>query len=455
MKISAGRPRHRPDAGDANTLTTVRAENDMDTQEHLERPVPRRLPRGLLVYGVALLVGLAMVWVVFGRQSFVNESGDPYEFGAMGASLANGDGFAGFGSLIKRRAPLYPTMIGAVYWLVGERERAVWTIQAFMFAGICLFAYLIGRRLFNERTGLIAAAVCTFHPMLLRYVPSLHLEIQLTLLMAATLYLTIRFHERPSVRLALLTGVVGGLASLTKAVALPYLPLFAAGIVLATVRARRRGRQATTPWVPLVLMGLALVVTISPWTIRNYQRTGHLVPVSSGTSDAFLRGFIFSRTEFITLEKPPYTDAENESNAYFRALAAAEGTEWQKDDYETEQILNAEAKRRLKAEPLGVARKTVVGVFTFWYQLTSLKNSLLALVCALAVWFFACIGWRRASAQRRPTWLLFLPVLYLNAMLAVLLALGRYSVPVLPALVVVAAYGVDGLLDRRAARPSP
>jgi hypothetical protein len=42
----------------------------------------------------------------------------------------------------------------------------------------------------------------------------------------------------------------------------------------------------------------------------------------------------------------------------------------------------------------------------------------------------------------------FAPVLYLNAFLAVLLALGRYSVPVLPALLVASAFGLDTLLAR-------
>ena len=141
-------------------------------------------------------------------------------------------------------------------------------------------------------------------------------------------------------------------------------------------------------------MFVALAAAIAPWTIRNYGTTGHFVLVSSGTSDAFLRGMIFSRTEFITLQEPPYTDAENESNEYFQRLAGEAGTVWQRDDYETDQILNDEAKRVLREEPLQVARKTVVGLFTFWYQLTSLKNSLLVLACAIGAWALAIVGWR-------------------------------------------------------------
>jgi hypothetical protein len=43
----------------------------------------------------------------------------------------------------------------------------------------------------------------------------------------------------------------------------------------------------------------------------------------------------------------------------------------------------------------------------------------------------------------------FTAILYLNFVLAPLLALGRYSVPVIPALMVMAAYGLDTLLGRR------
>lgn len=406
----------------------------------------RRSARGAMVFGFALLTGLAMVFVVSGRQSFVNEAGDPYEFGAMGQSLAAGSGFEGFGTLIKRRAPLYPLVIGGVYKLFGTHERAVMTLQCLFFAATCALVYSIGKKLFNERTGLLAALACALHPMLLRYVASLHLESQLTFLFTLVLWLMVRFWHKPTVVNGALIGVAAGLASLTKAVALPYPILFAAGVTLAVRSSRQRGQAVQLPWPGLLVMLVATGATILPWTIRNYQVTGHVVPISSGTSDAFLRGFIFSRTEFITLEKPPYTDAENESNAYFRSLAAAEGTEWQRDDYETDQILNAEAKRRVLDEPLGVVRKSVVGVFTFWYQMTSLKNSLLALVTALGGWFLAVLGWRRARREDRPAWLLFLPIMYLNAMLALLLALGRYSVPILPALMIMAAYGLDSLL---------
>jgi 4-amino-4-deoxy-L-arabinose transferase-like glycosyltransferase len=405
-----------------------------------------------VVFAFALGTGLLMGFVVFRVQSLVDQNTDPYFFGDMGKSIADGNGFEGFGSLITRRAPLYPIVIGGVYAVFGDHQKLIVLLHVLMFSGTCVLAYDMGRRLFNHRTGVIAGFVCALHPMLLRYIPNLHLETQLTLLITLTAWLTIRFYERPTVAAGALVGLASGAAALTKAVALLYPALFVAGIILACRAARRRGEQRPTPWKPILAIFVVMGCLILPWTARNYRSSGHFVLISSGTSDAFLRGFIFTETDYITLRRPPYTDAENASNAYFEALAEAEGTVWERDDYETDQILNKEAKRRLFAEPGPVLRKSVIGVFTFWYQLTSLKNSLLALVLALGAWFFAVIGWRQARREQRPAWLLMLPVLYLNLVLALLLALGRYSVPILPALIVMSAFGVDTLLDRRAAR---
>jgi 4-amino-4-deoxy-L-arabinose transferase-like glycosyltransferase len=398
-----------------------------------------------------MTTGLAMAFVVFRIQSLVDSNIDPYYFGAMGRSVARGDWFDGFGALLKRRAPLYPLVLGGVYFIFGDHDRLVFVLHSLMFAGTCVLAFDIGRRMFNRRTGIIAGVVCALNPMLLRYIPSLHLEIQLTLLVTLIVWLTVLFTERPTVRYGMLIGLVSGAAALTKAVAVLYPILFMVGVVLACRAARRRGEDRPTPWKPLLAFVAVLGLTILPWTIRNYEASGHFVPISTGTSDAFLRGFIFTETDYITLRRPPYTDAENASNAYFQSLARAKGTVWEKDDYETDKILNEEAKRRLIHDPAGVARKTVIGLFTFWYELTSLKNSALALVLAVASWVLAFIGWRRARREGRPSWLLFLPVLTFNISLAFLLALGRYSVPILPALLVMSAYGVDTLLTRRAA----
>ncbi len=403
----------------------------------------------LTVFLVALATGLVMVFVGFRSQGLVDTKFDPYYFGEMGKSIVHGDGFAPYGSLIQRRAPLYPLLIAGVYYTFGEQPVLVYVVQALLLAATCVLVFDIGRRMFNQRTGVVAAVFCALNPMLLRYVGDLQLETLLTFLMTACVWASVRFYARPTVLGGVLIGATAALASLTKSVALPFPFFFAAVIVGAALWRRARGQKAGLHLAPLLALFATLTVLIAPWTIRNYFATGgHFVLLSSGTSDAFLRGYVFSKPEYATLRLPPYEYAENESNAWFRSLSQAAGTEWQRDDYETDQILNRAAAQKFAGDPAEFLRKFLTGLFTFWYEMTSLTNSILAGVLALASLTLAFVGLRRSRTEGQPAWILILPAIYLNLFLAALLALGRYSVPILPSLLVVSAFGLDGLLAR-------
>ena len=405
-----------------------------------------------LLFGSALVVALAVVLVGFRSQGLVDNRPDPYWFSAMGSSLARGEGLAAYGSLLHRRAPLYPFMIAAIYKVFGEHQLLVQLVQTLCFAGTSVLAYELGRRIYNPRTGLVAGVLCAVHPALLRYVADFHLETLFTFLLTATVLLGLRLYERPSVGRASAFGFLSALTALTKAVAVLFPPLFLLcwWISLKRTRSNTPLRMLIMPIAVLGVMGL----TIMPWTARNYAVTGHFVPISTGFSDAFLRGYVFSKTEFATLRQPPYTDGENQSNAMFREICAAEGAVWEQDDYQTDKILNRAAKARLLADPVAFVRKTVVGFFTFWYEMTSLKTSLAAGGMALIAWLFAAIGLWRSRVERQPVWILLTPILYFNLLLAPLLALGRYSVPIVPCLVVLAAFGLETLWSKARVRTS-
>ncbi len=400
---------------------------------------------GICLFMIGLATALLTVLLGFRAQPFVDHRPDPYYFAAMGKSLAHGEGFDKYGLLIKRRAPFYPFFISLIYRVFGDHAIFLQFAQSLLFAGTCLITYHLGCSLFNRRTGWYAGLLCALNPVLLRYVPDFHLEILFTFLVSLMLLMTVRFYRLASMSNAVKLGVVTGLAALTKAVIVLYPIIF---LIYWLIRSRsnkindqsQAGSNMTPALVILVSMGL----TILPWSFRNYRVTGgHLVLISSGFSDAFLRGYVFSKPEYATLKLPPYTYAENESNAYFRKLCMDQGTYWEKNDLETDKILNQEAKRRLFSNPVEFIRKFITGLFTFWYEMTSKINSLFAGLVALGLWVFALMGIQRAKTESKEYWLLLAPILYLNILLAALLALGRYSVPILPALMVLAAFGID------------
>jgi 4-amino-4-deoxy-L-arabinose transferase-like glycosyltransferase len=397
-----------------------------------------------LVAGVALVAALAMVLVVFRKQGLVANAGDPYDYG----KIAHGFLEHGFDKLTRCAASLYPTFLSLVY-RVGGGDFVVQLLQCAMHAGTCALVFTIGRHLYNVRTGLIAGLACAVHPMLLRYVPDLHMETWLTFWCTLTIWRAVRFNEEVTTKNAVLLGVVGVVATLSKGVMLPILGVY--GIVWL-VRALRSGKAGRKALPALVAFGLTTAVLIAPWTYRNYEVSHRFVLLTPGTPDAFLRGYIFTRMEFATLQKPPFTYAEQESNALFRRIATEAGTTWELDEVADDDNNGRVMKRMIVEHPLDTVRKVVVGMFTFWYEMTSLKNSLVPASLALVSWILAFIGLKRARSEGRPWWVLLLPIVVLNVFVAILVPLGRYSVPILPCLSILAAFGVDTLLERRKAK---
>jgi 4-amino-4-deoxy-L-arabinose transferase-like glycosyltransferase len=393
----------------------------------------------VIIAAVATAAALLMVLVFFHFQKMVLNTGDPYGYGQIAHEFVE----HGFTKLTRRAASLYPEFIAIVYRLGGS-DHVVIFLQCLFHAATCVLVFRLGLRIYNARTGLLAGLFCAFHPMLLRYVPDLHMESFLTLMCTLTVWTTVRFYDRPTVVNGILVGVVGMCTTLTKGVMLPYLVVF--GIVSGVLALKQRSIPRVTA---VVAMFIAMAVVLAPWTYRNYQVTGgRFVLLTPGASDSFLRGYVFTRWEFATLQKPPYTDAENEVNAWFRQIAREAGTEWEQDEVVDEENNARVAKRLITTQRLDTVRKVLVGLFTFWYELTSLKNSLIPASLALTGWVLAIVGLRRANREGRPSWLIWLPIVVMNVFVALLIPLGRYSVPILPCLMILAAFGVDTLLNR-------
>jgi len=171
--------------------------------------------------------------------------------------------------------PLYGWFLVPVYWIFGRSWESIGVAQLVLAVVSVWLVYEIGRRLLGPRAGLIAAAIATLNPYLAWHDMHVNREIVDQVCAAALVLLTLRVAERPSKLLAVLLGVVTGLAMLGNT-RLVFIPILCAGYLVWRLPRTRAAASVAA----LVLAGAAVAVT--PWLVRNEVNLGCLAITTDG-----------------------------------------------------------------------------------------------------------------------------------------------------------------------------
>jgi len=168
--------------------------------------------------------------------------------------------------------PLYFVTLSALRALAGESEYALRFVS--VMAGVLLvpLLYVMGKRLFSERAGVLAAVLGTFSPFLIWYAQEARMYTLLAMLSLASVYLLLRAIDFPANRgegtrlanskhhwLSWLAWAVVTLAMLYTHFTTFFLLLFESVVLLAAL-VRSRRREAL--WVIALLALLAIPLTV-------------------------------------------------------------------------------------------------------------------------------------------------------------------------------------------------
>ena len=129
---------------------------------------------------------------------------------------------------------------------------------------------VLGAAFFDRKTGVVSAGVAAFYPTFVAFSHSLWSETLFTLLLVAALSALVCAERRRSLALAVAAGLLFGVAGLTREVAI-LIAIASSGWLAVRVR-HVAG--------PLLLL-IAAAGVVLPWTWRNWQIFGRLVPVST------------------------------------------------------------------------------------------------------------------------------------------------------------------------------
>jgi 4-amino-4-deoxy-L-arabinose transferase-like glycosyltransferase len=392
---------------------------------------------------------------------------DARDYDVHARSIASGHGFALLGPGPSRktafRPPAYPVFLAGVYALGGHtwtdtRARIVPGRVANAILGTAIVA-LIGvlcAQLFDRRVALTAMAVAAIYVPLILIGGSLMSEPLFAVLVLGAL--TAALHHRASPhrhRWAVLAGVLGGLAILTRAnAAIVLLPL-----VLAVWDARPRWSwRALAP--PVLVVSLA-VLTVAPWTVRNAVVLGDLVPVTTqlGTS---LAG---------TYNTAALADTENPGS--WRSLRRVPDYQYLTSPSRWRQIPEATMEKKLRAAALDFAadHPGYVAKVVFWNTARALDLAGLRWARHTASTISAGPGWADAGvltfwlvaalaiagalsdrARRMPVYVLAVPALLYLSVVFLAFETPRYRTGIDPFIVILAALALVAGWERLTAR---
>jgi 4-amino-4-deoxy-L-arabinose transferase-like glycosyltransferase len=302
---------------------------------------------------------------------------------------------------------------------------------------------LLGRALAGDRAGLIAAGIAAVYPNLWMNDGLVMSETLATLLTVAALLLAYRLLRRPSLNLAIALGAVCGLATLTRAELVLYVPLL---VVPALWLSRRDRARAALVWGGAAIA--AAVVVVAPWTVYNLTRFDDPTFVSTNDGVALLGsncrsayyGHGIGLTSLRCLGSTPAGDEAQRSRVYRdRAL-----------DYVGAHLTRA---------PL-VALARVGRLWSVWDPPDTIRfnvgegrpewASTLGVVSLFLLLATAVPGYLVLRRRGVARWPLLVPVLVVTVAAVLFYGQPRFRAPAEPAIVVLAAVAIDAWLRARA-----
>jgi len=305
-------------------------------------------------YAVLLMFGAALALRVGYSLWFppAPVAGDSAQYDTIAWNLASGAGFSlepGIPTSV--RAPGYPFFLACVCSLFGHSLLAAVLAQALAGALVCLLVYDISKKLFDDRTAILAAWLTALFPVLIVYSGILLSETLFTLLFAVSVAAYVRSGDGEKHWPLALSGAALGLTTLTRATTI----LFPAGVLLALLvsGARRPLRKFSVSF-------LAFALVMLPWGVRNWRQFGVFLPVSTGGATCLYATGCMA-------EGGTYEQGFVEIAGKWEAFKASPAAHGRLDpDISFDKQLKREAVTKIKAHPAKYAEVILGRIPKYW-----------------------------------------------------------------------------------------
>jgi 4-amino-4-deoxy-L-arabinose transferase-like glycosyltransferase len=391
--------------------------------------------KSLGIFCLAVAAGLVFTFLVFPRiQEKLSLVIDPDRFGELGVSFYQGEGFqySNPSSHAIDKGPMYPYFIATVYTIIHSVDiRAVQIAQSILHGLTGVFVFLIGKKFFNHAIALRSQLFCAIHPMLVWFIPRFWIETLFVFLISLMMWAVVSLFERQTVYRSIAAAVIIGIAILTKSVLL-FLPA-----VLFVVMMINGGKASLKYASILVIVSYLCVV---PWTIRNYRFSQEVIPVQTTLGMNLIQGDVIG--ERWHEEKLSSIKLWTEGMA--RTDSILKGTGHTATDPKGDKIVLNVVVDSYQHHPIDYIKRCGINFLTFWYLGETDLKSIVLLILQIPVLILGIFGLINARREKIPLAPMLSFLIYFVVVYAMIYGIGRFSVPLVPILLLFGVSAAGG-----------
>ncbi len=224
----------------------------------MERVHKRKI---LILFFLALFIRIIFILTLKNQFYFDDE----YEYFKMVENFLSGKGLIVSENLKAFRPPLYPLVLSILYFL---KFNLMWIriFQAVLSSLTVVFVYLLGKEVFDEKTGFFSSLISTFYPFFIFYTGFLLTETLFVFLIVLTFFYLTRIVEKNE-KLSFKGGILLGLSGLTR----PNIQLFFPISIFHILFLKDK-------WKKILMFSTGFCLILIPWIIRNYKIFHKFIP---------------------------------------------------------------------------------------------------------------------------------------------------------------------------------
>lgn len=331
------------------------------------------------------------------------------------------------------RAPLYPYFLALVYKLFGGNDLYVIPFQILFDSLTILVIYYLVKEIYDEKTGIITACAFTIYPFASYYTVHILSESMFTLLLTLVIYYLVKACRAESDKYLFFTGLLLGVLTLCRP-STQFFPLF---IFIGLTLYYKNKAKAFRGFIILLT---AFIITISPWVVRNYKVADRFVFLGTGGGYNLWLG-----NNLPTDGKDNDELAGKKLELLLNSISHINDGKGDQFEIENDKKFFKEAVRGFSENMADSFVLIIKKAFRFWFYIyhPDHRSYLFILIPLQAILLsLALFGVYISIKEHRDIFFPIAIIIYFNMLHAAIVSTFRYSIPIMPYVIMFAVYGV-------------